>query len=515
MALIVTGVHRSGTSMVAGVLAKLGISMGEGAVMAAAPENPDGFYERIDVMQLNDAILQELGGSWQAPPNLGVDAWNSFGQAQLATYRSRIELLSGLFSDWFVKDPRISLLLPLWDRLALTNLPLIYAVRNPKDVAQSLHLRNGMSHRRALAIWWTYNQSILTNIDSRESLVIDYDIAKRSKRNTTEQIASFALKSVLATKGTKSRLETGVNEIEDHLFESIRTGEASRVITPKLSRSSGTRTLKGLSSNEIEETLDLYLQLKRAHGVVNPKMKSTKTPDWVFEELYNSRVEWKLTQLVTSISDELETSKIQLATQEKEAHLTSTAQSEELDRLKSHLITLEAERDSAQNQALLLHNEAERQRKELENAHLTSTAQSEELDRLKSHLITLEAERDNLLIHKVEVDNVIEKSRVSLQSLSFELLEKSRQAAKLMEENENLSTEVRELSEHISSLSDHFSARNLAAQNRITGLEQSLQRMAAQLGVELVNLRVKQQEIELIRSSRGYRLLSWIWRRKS
>jgi rRNA maturation endonuclease Nob1 len=186
-----------------------------------------------------------------------------------------------------------------------------------------------------------------------------------------------------------------------------------------------------------------------------------------------------------------------------------------LDRLKSHLITLEAERDSAQNQALLLHNEAERQRKELENAHLTSTAQSEELDRLKSHLITLEAERDNLLIHKVEVDNVIEKSRVSLQSLSFELLEKSRQAAKLMEENENLSTEVRELSEHISSLSDHFSARNLAAQNRITGLEQSLQRMAAQLGVELVNLRVKQQEIELIRSSRGYRLLSWIWRRKS
>ena len=143
MALIVTGVHRSGTSMIAGLLSKLEIPMGEGAVMNAAPENPEGFFERIDVMQLNDSVLKRLGGSWQAPPNLGPESWFSIDQNALAHYRSSIDLFSGRFNSWFVKDPRISLILPIWDRLALTNLSLIFAVRNPQSVAQSLHLRNG------------------------------------------------------------------------------------------------------------------------------------------------------------------------------------------------------------------------------------------------------------------------------------------------------------------------------------------------------------------------------------
>ena len=92
MALIVTGVHRSGTSMIAGILSNLAIPMGEGAVMNPAPENPEGFFERIDVMQLNDSVLKRLGGSWQAPPNLGPESWFSFDQNVLSF------LLSGVSS---------------------------------------------------------------------------------------------------------------------------------------------------------------------------------------------------------------------------------------------------------------------------------------------------------------------------------------------------------------------------------------------------------------------------------
>jgi hypothetical protein len=515
MGLIVTGVHRSGTSMVAGVLAKLGISMGEGSLMAAAPENPDGFFERIDVMQLNDSILQELGGSWQAPPILGDDNWNSVSQSTMANYRSKIEIFSGHFHDWFVKDPRISLLLPLWDRLALTNLSLIYAVRNPKDVAQSLHLRNGMSHRRALSIWWAYNQAIIANIESRDVLVIDYDIAKRSKRTTTESIATFAFRSVLASKKPNNRFESGTDQIEDHLIDSIRSGEASKSISSELSRSSGTRSLKGLSKQELEQTLDLYAQLKQSHGVVNPRLKSLRTPDWVFEELYNARVEWKLTQMITSISDELETTRIHLATQENEAKLASAAQNEELDRLKSHLITLEAERDSAQNQALLLHNEAERQRKELENIQLTSAAQNEELDRLKSHLITLEAERDTLLIRDVESSNLLEKSRESLTSLSIEILNGRREKAQLNLEKYTLNSKIHELSQHINDLSQHFTARESLSVKHISKLEKEVERLAEHLGVELIRSKSKQQEFDAITNSKGFRIISWFWKRRS
>ena len=514
MGLIVTGVHRSGTSMVAGVLARLGVTMGEGSLMSAAPENPDGFYERIDVMQLNDSILQQLGGSWMAPPNLGADVWNSVSQSTLDNYRSKLEIFSGLSHDWFVKDPRISLLLPIWDRLALRNLSLICVVRNPKDVAQSLHLRNGISHRRALSIWWAYTQSIVSNLDSRDSIFIDYDLAKRSKRAATEIIASFAFKTVLVNKNS-NRFETGTDEIEDRLFESLRTGEAAKSIRPKLSRSSGTRLLKGLSTKEIDETIALYNQLKRAHGVVNPKLKPFRTPDWVFEELYDSRIEWKLTQIISSLSDELETAKIQIATQESEAKSSSATQSEELDRLKSHLITLEAERDSAQNQALLLHNEAERQRKELENFQVTSATQSEELDRLKSHLITLEAERDNLLVSNLEASSLIEKYQDSLSSLSLDLLERQKEVASVNSEREALISRIDDLTKHISNLTEQFAIRDRAATRRIFNLEMNARRLTAQLGVELDNFRAKQGEIEAIRNSRGYKLLSWIWRRKN
>jgi hypothetical protein len=466
-------------------------------------------------MQLNDAILQELGGCWQAPPNLGDDTWNTISQAKIDNYRSKIEIFSGHFHDWFVKDPRISLLLPLWDRLALTNLSIVFVVRNPKDVAQSLHLRNGLSHRRALSIWWAYNQAIIANVESRDVLIIDYDIAKRSKRSTTETIATFAFKSVLATKKPNNRFESGTNQIEDQLIDSIRSGEASKSISSKLSRSTGTRSLKGLSSQELEQTLDLYAQLKRSHGVINPKLKSVKTPDWVFEELYNSRVEWKLTQMISSISDELETTKIHLATQENDAKLNSAAQNEELDLLKSHLITLEAERDSAQNQALLLHNEAERQRKELESIQVTSAAQNEELDLLKSHLITLEAERDSLLIKNIESGNLLGKSQESLSSLSCEILEKLREIAELNLEKETLNSQIQDLSRNLDELSKHFAVRESLSEKQISNLEKETKRLAEHLGIELMRSINKQQEIESIKNSKGFRMISWFWKRKS
>ena len=101
MALIVTGIHRSGTSMVAGILSKLEIPMGDGALMNPAPENPEGFFERVDVMQLNDSVLKRLGGSWQAPPNLGSDSWLSIDENVLAHFRSSLDIFSGSFNSWF------------------------------------------------------------------------------------------------------------------------------------------------------------------------------------------------------------------------------------------------------------------------------------------------------------------------------------------------------------------------------------------------------------------------------
>ena len=426
MALIVAGVHRSGTSMVAGILSNLGIPMGDGALMSPAPENPEGFFERIDVMQLNDRILKELGGSWQAPPNLGPDSLFSIDQNFLSHYRSALDLFSGSFNGWFVKDPRISLILPIWDRLALTNLSLIFAVRNPQAVAQSLHLRNGLSHRRTFALWWAYNQQILSNVDSRETLFIDYDSAKRSKKLTTEKIANFALRTVTVSSINPPDFNSG-NFDQDRILDAVRVKTAERSINSALSRSSTAKRIKGLAKSEIDETMDFYAVLKKLHGTTNTKTRAIRTPDWVYEELQSARVEFQLSQTIEKLSDHLETSKIEIATLNQLAQSSAQAQSEELDRLQTFLITLEADRDSAQSQAL---TESAKVKKSAEALSAVSVELSDklselnrtfvELDRVKMALVTLQGdlEREQVLSRGLEIEfqNQIRRLEIEFQN---------------------------------------------------------------------------------------------------
>ena len=71
---VILGMHRSGTSAVAGFLAKAGFFAGEAAdLLEAAEDNPKGFFERADVNALNDNFLAELDGAWDRPPGRDAD----------------------------------------------------------------------------------------------------------------------------------------------------------------------------------------------------------------------------------------------------------------------------------------------------------------------------------------------------------------------------------------------------------------------------------------------------------
>src|SRR2546430_2579244 len=136
--------HRSGTSVVASVLGFLGVDFGprEG-MLEPADENPHGFWEQRVVSDLNDDVLVALGGSWYEPPIL-PDGWAS--SPTLDGMRGRVDdALGGLFgagASAGLKDPRMSLLLPLW-QTRFPRMASILMVRDPREVAQSLARRNG------------------------------------------------------------------------------------------------------------------------------------------------------------------------------------------------------------------------------------------------------------------------------------------------------------------------------------------------------------------------------------
>jgi hypothetical protein len=153
----VTGMHRSGTSMVAALLELLGVDFGpRESMLEPATENPHGFWEQHVVSDLNDHLLATLGGSWREPPIL-ADGWES--SSTLDPIRERIDdtvaRLFGRRGTAGLKDPRLSLLLPLW-RTRCAPMPSVLVLRDPRQVAQSLEQRNGIHSERSAYLWLRY-----------------------------------------------------------------------------------------------------------------------------------------------------------------------------------------------------------------------------------------------------------------------------------------------------------------------------------------------------------------------
>lgn len=161
MQLIVLGMHRSGTSVLARLLNLMGAYFApEGASTGANQENPKGFWERRDVRMLNDHVLKSVGHDWNRV--LGFDPCNLPQDlvAEFSKRASRLVLDMDAHRPWLLKEPRLCLLFGLW-RKVLEVPVCIHIHRHPVEVAASLHARNGVPIRAGLALWDRYVRSAL------------------------------------------------------------------------------------------------------------------------------------------------------------------------------------------------------------------------------------------------------------------------------------------------------------------------------------------------------------------
>ena len=134
---VVTGMHRSGTSALAGLLHTNGVSMGKTFLPPPLPENPYGFFEDIEFRRLNDKLL--------ALNNYNVKSYSPYiPSIFLVTrelrrdMRSLIDTRSGC---WGFKDPRTCLTLHLWVS-ALPQHTVVVVTRRPYHaIGRSLALR--------------------------------------------------------------------------------------------------------------------------------------------------------------------------------------------------------------------------------------------------------------------------------------------------------------------------------------------------------------------------------------
>jgi hypothetical protein len=253
----IVGMHRSGTSTVARILNLLGASLGpEADLMPAQPDNPKGFWESLTVTQLHDDLLYELGGGWQKPPLL-EQGWESRPSLLPALERVRA-IVSSHFAAADVaawKDPRGSLLLPLWRR-AVPIAGTIFCLRDPAEVAHSLAARNGMDPERAAALWLRYVVAAWQNDGA--DLIVRFDEAYEQPRELMRRLAAF----------------TGLPKASD-----LVTEEACQFVDPTLRHHAGSQPVAG----------PIMRLARAAHALLTNQPREVVTP--IFSALSSG---WRL-----------------------------------------------------------------------------------------------------------------------------------------------------------------------------------------------------------------------------
>lgn len=186
MQIIVLGMHRSGTSVVARLLNLMGTYFApERMELPATTANPKGYWERRDVVNLNEDILKALDITWDkigdfTSKQLTPDVFSPF--KSLAQ-----EIILGLDAHrpWMLKDPRLCLLLPYW--LPLLEIPVcVYVHRNPIQIAQSLRKRDGFSVHFGIALWEKYTLHALADSAKLPRFLISYHDLMSKPLETTK-----------------------------------------------------------------------------------------------------------------------------------------------------------------------------------------------------------------------------------------------------------------------------------------------------------------------------------------
>ena len=166
--IVILGMHRSGTSCLAGCLEELGLHLG--TVITSAPHNKKGNRENPELWPIHNLILSRVGAAWDLPPT-GVVPWTP---EDAAAIRRFLDGYRNIPQPWGLKDPRITLLLDGWFSI-LPRLRLVASVRHPVAVARSLAARNGFSKELSYSLWERYNREVLRWHSLTSCPVINFD----------------------------------------------------------------------------------------------------------------------------------------------------------------------------------------------------------------------------------------------------------------------------------------------------------------------------------------------------
>ncbi len=174
---VVLGMHRSGTSALAGWFAKRGVCRAD-RFIGADDGNPDGYWEHEELVTINEQLLIAAGADWQTIDTAVPD------RVQAAD-RALSDLAQAFLSDlgrdrriWFMKDPRLCRTLSFWIpqmEAMPARIRYLHIVRDPWSVARSLSRRDGLCVEHSHLLWALYNLEAELHTRGRPRVWLEFD----------------------------------------------------------------------------------------------------------------------------------------------------------------------------------------------------------------------------------------------------------------------------------------------------------------------------------------------------
>lgn len=193
-AIIVLGMHRSGTSLLAEAVCRWGAYAGRAKdLIEAGRANPRGFWEFEPLVSFNNLLLASLDADWCLPPPEGTEALMELRASEQWFKKRASYLISRMEAagrPWFWKDPRLCILLPFWKKHL--DATYVITIRKPTEVALSLFKRNGMPTSAALLLWQYYMLSLLKNVhDVQSKIFVEYDALASGSDEEFRRLSAF------------------------------------------------------------------------------------------------------------------------------------------------------------------------------------------------------------------------------------------------------------------------------------------------------------------------------------
>jgi hypothetical protein len=191
-AILILGMHRSGTSALARVLNLLGAELPED-LLAPGHGNSLGHWESKRLMEIDNEVLLAMGRTWDDPREI-PSAW--FRSRTAYTFHERLqEVIASEYGDApliVIKEPRICRLAPLYldvlDALGMRPY-VVLPVRHPAEVIRSISERNGLDPVTIELLWLRHVVEAEKASRSCRRVWTSYDRLLRSWAPTAQAIA--------------------------------------------------------------------------------------------------------------------------------------------------------------------------------------------------------------------------------------------------------------------------------------------------------------------------------------